>query len=86
MLLAGSRPLPPPPCAHGRGGDLTHRENEWAGAHNHPAESGQQLIAQNINLDIKHAEFCADIKFIDMGLRKYFEKNYEQKQKVQLQK
>ncbi len=24
MLLAGSRPLPPPPCAHAGGGDLTH--------------------------------------------------------------
>jgi hypothetical protein len=34
----------PPPFAHGGGGgSLTHRENEGAGAHVLPAESGQQL-------------------------------------------
>jgi hypothetical protein len=34
---------PSPPPLHMGGGSLTHRENEGAGAHVLPSESGQQL-------------------------------------------
>ncbi len=43
---------PPPPLHMGGGGTLTHRENEGAGAHVLPAESGQQLTPAEYGLRI----------------------------------
>ncbi len=52
-------PSPLPLHMGGGGGTLTHRENEGAGAHVLPAESGQQLVK---------CEMYYFLKYIDNGL------------------
>jgi hypothetical protein len=53
--------FPPPPFAHGGVGTLTHRENEGAGPHVLPAESGQQLTQTTILYMQPHHFFIQQI-------------------------